>query len=287
MSDHWLSVQQMASRLSVSESTIYRQIKARALQTTRIGRKWRVLPLLPDRQTESHRARHEAAILELLEQAAFEVTAFRAPLHSVWKLAYRPGDAGPNFLWSDAGAAPRVVFTMDVERQAGWAEAAEHLQTGLPATWKAFAGVKESYAAYCQILTALEDQYRSRAQKESALQQDQVSVDNARFVRTILHEADKEGSIPAVADYQEAQTPRGTLIRFDGAGIVSAPGPHIAQAWMRRHLKWRQEFARVSKPGLIALQFAVRAQASAFIEAINTMQLRGALPGHCALCPGV
>ena len=282
----WVNVQVYAKREGVSESTVYRLIKAKEVRAQRVGRQWRVALVEDALLTEASEHFHQGVVLDLILDAAFDLNRFQASLPTIWHLSYRPEDPSNSLEVSVSDGVKRVRWSMDCERETNWRFAIQHLETGLPNAWKALNEVSDSFGRYCHRLTEAEVSHRKLAQthlRDDA--SEDLTIDNGRFFRFILGEVDEAGAEPSRQDYSLTTTGARVSARFRGAVILSAPTQEIAQRWTQWHLAWRRKFVKTIKPELSQLRASIKAGADVFAATASEVEIRGRVPGRCDRCP--
>lgn len=280
----WLSVKQYAKRKNVSEKTVRRMIDRGALTAEKVGRQWRIRLVQRDDSTAVDYRGHQEAVIYLLISASMDLKPLRNSFPTVFGFSYHLDDPSNGLHWVPTRGEQRVEWKLSTECDPGWQFMLKHLQSGLPNTLKALNDVKTSYGRYWKEISDRESVYRKRAKEFPDAEALAVSLDDSRFFRSILSEVDKGSSVPSEEDYEVTTLSDSVLVKYAGAGILSAASEVDALSWMHRHLDWRKKFVNVYKPELVDLHTGVRMAADIFIKAAEDIELRSRVPGECQIC---
>jgi hypothetical protein len=215
-----------------------------------------------------------------------ELRVLGASFPKEWQPDYIPEYTSPRLRWVGEGNARRVVWELGIEQEYGWQFLLEHLQTGLPSTFKAVAEVKEAYARYCQRWKELEDRYRVQAQELEEKEPGQVSLKGSYFYRSIVNEADHEGGTPEEEEYVSTPGTGGICVSFAGVQLLETEDEEIAKKWVGRHIEWRKEVLKVYKGELDHLRRDVRAGIEVVVKMGQEFEIGARVAGTCKKCPG-
>ena len=283
--NEWMTVKAYAKRHDQSEGHVRRLIREEKIKADKFGgRKWKILVRQQEAQTLFNKQKHLEYVGDLLSEASMNVKPLRDNFHTVFGLSYRPEDPSNPLRYMEVRGVRQLQWELPVERQDNWDIVLEHLKSGLPDTFKALHDFKGMLGVYWMEICRLEERYRERVQQLLDRDSETAKPNDSYFYRSILSEVDKEGEPPHKDEYSLDATSSLVIVTYDGNGLLSSQSGQVANEWTDKHMEFRREFINVHRPGLVEMREGIKAAADVIIKVIEEMNLRGRIPGECAIC---
>ena len=227
---------------------------------------------------------HQEFLRGRLEAVMMELRHLRNNFPTVFHISYRPEDPANRLRWTEENGTVGIDWSLAVESEPGWSLVHQHLITGLPMVAEALDHVKGGYAQYCKGILTLEDGYRAAVGGLELRDLLQVELNESHFYRSILSEVDKAGIAPGPEEYKYgALSGWGMSVAFDGMELITrAADREVAEEWVARHLRWREEMREMHVSELRARREELVSAITVVISCVEELEQGGKVHGRCS-----
>jgi hypothetical protein len=225
---------------------------------------------------------HQEFLRDRLTWVMLELQPLPNSFPGVFRLSYRPEDPANRLKWLDKGGQQNMESELGAEQQPSWSLVQQHLLSGMPEAAQALVRVKHSYAAYCERLLTLEDNFRKRVQENVAQMAGRLELNHSHFYRSILADVDKHGEAEKESEYRYGASQGYSFVAFAGVQLISqAVNSAGAQQWVELHQQWRLETRSEHLASLLKLRQDIRNNAWVVVTHIDDLEQGGPVPGRC------